>query len=251
MATKNGIAVPWKRSVQLKVISVSIVTTTLLLGVTGYVSYNYYKTTKLHELAQLAEVTAARISQHIELPMWNVDHELVNRQIEVEMNEVRIAGIRVRDEDEKTLIAGRQRNPEGDGTIIQSGGDVIGEYILARRDIVYLPEVRVIGYTTVFISPTLLERELVRLAWGICIVIVILDLLLLILIGIVLDRFVIAPLEVIVQHVKRISRGDLNQDIEVRSEDEIGNLATSLNRMQRGLRTAIIRLRKRATVPAT
>ena len=157
MATESGIAVPWKRSVQLKVISVSIVTTTLLLGITGYISYNYYKTTKLHELAQLAEVTAGRISQHIELPMWNVDHELVNRQIEVEMKEVRIAGIRVRDEDQKTLIAGRQRNPEGDGTIVQSGGDVIGDYILARRDIVYLPEVRVIGYTTVFISPTLLE----------------------------------------------------------------------------------------------
>ena len=203
MAIEDGAVVSWKQSIQLKVIAVSILTTTLLLGITGYFSYNYYKTTKLHELAQLAEVTADRISQHIELPMWNVDHELVNRQIEVEMKEARIAGIRVRDEDQKTLIAARQRSPDGDGTIVQSSGDVIGDYIIAHRDIVYLPEVRVIGQTTVFISPTFLERELARFAWGVCVVIVILDLLLLILIGIVLNRFVLAPLETRLLHNTR------------------------------------------------
>lgn len=248
MATEE-IRISWKQSIQFKIIAASIVTTTLVLGITGYFAYNYYETVKLRELARLGQVTADRISQHIELPMWNVDHELVNRQIEVEMKEVRIAGIRVRDEDQETLVAARQRGPDGGDTIIQSAGDVIGDYIIARRDIVYLPEVRVIGYTTVFVSPALLKRELAQFAWSVCIVIVVIDLLLLILVGVVLNRFVLAPLEGLAYHVERISRGKLTQDIEVRSEDEIGRLAAALNRMQHRLRAAILRLRKRTIVP--
>ena len=251
MTTEERVVVPWRHSIQLKVIAVSIVTTTLMLGITGYFSYSYYEKAQLRELAQLAEVTAARLSRHIELPMWNVDHELVNKQVEVEMEEARIAGIRVRDEDQSTLIAALQRSPDLDGAVIQSAGDVIGDFIVANRNIVYLPEVRTIGYTTVFMSPAHLERELAQFAWGVCIVIVTLDLLLLALIGIVLNRFVLAPLEVLVRHVERIARGNLNEEIEVPSKDEIGNLATALNSMQRFLRTVIVRLRKRATVSTT
>ncbi|MYJ94115.1 MAG: HAMP domain-containing protein, partial [Proteobacteria bacterium] len=63
--------------------------------------------------------------------------------------------------------------------------------------------------------------------------------------GIVLGRTVIMPLETLAAHAERISRGNLNQKIEIDSEDEFGSLATTLNRMQAGLRTAIIRLKNR------
>ena len=229
--------VPWRRTVLVKVVSVSIISATLVLGVAGYFSYAYIKTAKIGDLAQLAEVTATRISRHIELPMWNVDTELVNKQLEAEMKEARIAGIRVRDEDGKTLLAARERRR--DGTVVESAGDVIGDYIVAHRDIYH--DTRIIGSATVFISQALLDRELTRFAWGVCIVIVIFDLLMITILSLVLRRFVVTPMAALGDHIERISRGDLNRGVEVRSDDEIGQLATALNRMQRRLRTAIAR----------
>jgi methyl-accepting chemotaxis protein len=44
---------------------------------------------------------------------------------------------------------------------------------------------------------------------------------------------------------ERMSLGDLNAKIEVRSRDEIGLLAQALGRMQTSLRMAMERLRKK------
>ena len=236
----EGSTVPWRRTIPVKIPAVSVMAATLVLGIAGYFSYSYTKTAKIRELTQLADVTAVRISQHIELPMWNVDTELVNKQLEAEMTEVRIAGIRVRDEDGTTLFAARERRR--DGAIVASAGDVIGDYIVTRRDIVH--DDRTIGSATVFISLELLERELARFAWGVCIVIVIFDLLLFVILGLVLRRFVATPMAVLAHHIELISRGDLKQAVEVRGDDEFGHLAMALNRMQQRLRKAIIRLKK-------
>lgn len=233
--------VSWLRTIRVKIIAVGIITATLVLGVAGFLYYRYTETTKTAELQQLAEVTADRMAQHIEIPMWDVDYEQVGKLLEAEMKEAKIFGIVVRDEDRKTLFAARERRPGG--RIVESNGDVTGNFAFARRDV--MRGDKAIGAVTVFLSPSFLERELVRFAWGIGLVVVVLDLLMLVFISIALGRVVVTPLEVLARHAERISRGDLRQEIEVRSRDEIGYLATTLNRMQHSLRVAISRLRRR------
>jgi HAMP domain-containing protein len=48
------------------------------------------------------------------------------------------------------------------------------------------------------------------------------------------------------QHAKRISAGDLNSSIDVRSKDEIGELAHAISLMQTSIRVSIKRLRRRS-----
>jgi HAMP domain-containing protein/DNA-directed RNA polymerase subunit RPC12/RpoP len=48
------------------------------------------------------------------------------------------------------------------------------------------------------------------------------------------------------QHAKRISAGELNSSIEVRSSDEIGELAHAISLMQTSIRVSINRLRRRS-----
>lgn len=231
----------WRRSIRIKIIAVSVMIATLVLGVSGIFFYRYIETTKTDELEQLANVTADRLSHHLEFPMWDVDYEQVGKLLEAEMMEPRISGLIVRDEDRKALFAARERTY--DGGVVESNGDLLGNFVFARRDVTHSEES--IGNVTVFVSPALLEAELLRFAWGVGIVVLVLDALMLIFLGIVLGRTVIMPLETLAAHAERISRGNLNQKIEIDSEDEFGSLATTLNRMQAGLRTAIVRLRNR------
>ena len=243
MASEHG-EIPWKQTIRVKVVAASIMTVSLILGVAGISFYFYTETTKLNGLAELAEVTAGRLAQHVELPMWNVDHELVNKQIDVEMKEIRIGGIRIYDEDGTTLVAARQRSPNG--TVVQSAGDIIGDYIVARHDILH--KTRTVGNITVFVSPAFLKQELAQFAIGVCVTIIFLDIVMIIVVSIVLNRFITSRLKAMQYHIDFISRGNLNQQIEVGSIDEIGCFASALNRMQRNLKVAIVRRIRSASV---
>lgn len=63
--------------------------------------------------------------------------------------------------------------------------------------------------------------------------------------GILLSRTITRPLTQLTQVADRISLGELDAKVEVRSKDEIGELAESIGRMQASLQAAIERLRIR------
>jgi len=58
------------------------------------------------------------------------------------------------------------------------------------------------------------------------------------------SRFITRPLEILSSMATKIGQGDLNQEIEVRSKDEVGQLAESFNQMTRRLRETIKRLQE-------
>jgi len=59
------------------------------------------------------------------------------------------------------------------------------------------------------------------------------------------SRTIIRPIAHLTRVANRISMGDLDTRIEIKSRDEVGLLAESFSRMQESLRAAIIRLKKR------
>lgn len=237
----NESRIPWIRAIRTKIITAIIVTTTLVLAAAGYFFYRYTETTKTQELEQLAKIISIRLSQHIELPMWDLQYEQVGKLLEAEMEEAKIVGITVRDEDKTTLFAARERAP--DGTAIKSSGNVVGDYLFASRDV--LRGDQVLGNVSVFVTSSFLRQELIEFARGVSAVVVLLDIVILILVSVVLNRVVINPVKALATHAERISRGDFNQEIEARSHDEIGYLALTLNRMQLSLRVVINRLAQR------
>lgn len=233
--------ISWFKRIRTKILTVIIIVTTLVLGAAGYAAYLYEEATRTEELRQLAEVTADRLSQHIEIPMWDVDYDQVGKLLEAEMKELKVAGIAVRDEDKKSLFAARERDANGD--VIESAGNLTGDFVFAQRDITRGD--KVIGNLTVFLTPAYLQQELLQLAQGVAAVVLVVDLIMLIIIGSVLSRVVVRPLLVLAGHAERISQGNLNDDIDVTSGDEIGYLSNTMNRMQLSLRVAIQRLTNR------
>lgn len=61
----------------------------------------------------------------------------------------------------------------------------------------------------------------------------------------VLGRTIGTPIKKLTDVAERISVGDMDAEIKIRSKDEIGNLAEAISRMQDSLRLAIERLRRR------
>lgn len=232
--------ISWIRAIRTKIISVIIVTTTMVLGISGYFAYRYTESTKTSELEQLAEVTADRMSLHLQIPLWDVDYDQAGKLIEAEMKERRIAGIAVRDEDGQTLFAARERG--ADGAVTPSAGNLTGNYVFASRDVTR--DDQVIGSVNVFLTPAYLEQELRQFFYGTGAVVVLLDLLMLMILGSVLGGVVVRPIRRLADSAERISQGDLNQEIPVHAHDEIGYLASTLNRMQLSLRVAMTRLAK-------
>jgi methyl-accepting chemotaxis protein len=61
----------------------------------------------------------------------------------------------------------------------------------------------------------------------------------------VLGRTIGTPIKKLTDVAERISVGDMDAEIKIKSKDEIGNLAEAISRMQDSLRLAIERLRRR------
>ena len=96
-----------------------------------------------------------------------------------------------------------------------------------------------------FVTPEFMRQDLKNFQQGVVGVVIILNIVIFIIMMVVLGRVLINPLMNLANGAESISRGDLNQQFDVSSRDEIGYLATTFNNMQSSLRVAIRRLTQR------
>ena len=238
MATTTRIA--WYRTIRIKLIAVIVLVTSVVLGITGYFSYRYIDQRERAQLSELAEVSATRLARHLTIPMWNLDREQVGELLVAEMQEQRVAAIVVRDEDNSTLFAAKERGP--DGQVVESVGSISGQFVNVDRMVLHNDEE--IGVVSIFITPRFMNLELQNFGQGILATVVILDVLIFLIMMVVLGRLLINPIMALAAGAEKISTGDLNQKFEITRRDELGYLATTFNKMQSSLRLAIRRLTK-------
>ena len=231
--------VSWGNSILLKIIAIVLTLTLVVIAISGYFAYRYIEETKIADLTNLAQVTSERLSHHLNGPMWAVDYEKVGALLEAEMNEAKISGIVVRDEDKQTLFAARERRY--DGRVAVSLGAVIGSQLHSSHEIVR--DGNVIGLVDVYLTKSYLNTELQGFAAGLSMFAALLGLVLTLAIGISLRSMVVKPIKQLTQSAQEISNGNLKQKIETNRDDEIGFLANTLDRMQYSLRVAINRIR--------
>ena len=234
--------IPWHRTIRTKLIAVIILTTSAVLGIAGYFSYKYIEQQEQSELSELAEVSATRLSQHLVIPMWNLDREQVGELLAAEMQESRVAAIVIRDEDNSTLFAAKERDSNGE--VVESVGSVAGDLVTVDKKVLNGEEE--IGVVSMYVTPQFMKSDLKKFGQGIIATVVILNLVIFVIMMLVLGRLLINPLMELASGAEKISRGDLNQTFDVSARDEIGYLATTFNKMQSSLRVAIRRLTKTA-----
>jgi len=232
----------WYSTIRMKIIMVVIISCTIVLGGLSIFNTITEQEAITTELTKLAKVTSQRLSKHLIGPMWDLDNDLVDATIEAEMLEDNIHAIVIWDGDTKEVFSARERGPGG--RLLESTGAIAGDLIKSSSQVNNGD--KDIGEVAVFVSKKQLEKRLAQSWLYNIITLIILIVFMAIIMTIVMSQIIIGPITRLAKHADDISHGDLKQNIQAESNDEIGQLAEAFHRMQTSLRVAFKRIYAKA-----
>jgi methyl-accepting chemotaxis protein len=174
--------------------------------------------------------------------MWNLDREQADDLINTEMNEKTMNGIIIYDEGDMGKFSSRGRSTAGNLTkdFNSQSNSNSDSTIRVKRDIVR--NSKNIGSLELLVTAKYLNEQLLKLGIGAGLLMLILFLSIVLLMNVLLNRVLISPLLQLVSVADAISKGELDQELNVQSKDEIGYLADSFKKMQVSLRLLMKRL---------
>lgn len=233
--------IKWTDSIQVRMNIIFVLLIVFIFA--GFTLFRYYETKEVmnKELSQFSQLTVNKLATALVEPLWNLDERLIDSAIDSEMREKQIYAILVKDSDGKTVLRGKRRDKNW--KIVESKAPVRGNFTSKTKRIVKDKET--IGFVDVFVTSSFMQEEfnrsVINLAWTAIILIVAIVFATFILFRILLIR----PIAQLTYVADRMSLGDLNVEVAVKSRNEIGLLATAIERMQASLRLAMDRLRQR------
>ena len=235
--------IKWRNSIQVKMSVILIILTTIIFA--GFILYNYTRTQARmnDQLAQFGNITATRLSQSLVMPLWNLADREIGGAITSEMMDKRIAAIIIRDKDGQSMLYGWTRDPNWNVVEAENANINTGGFITSSEKIVKDKET--IGVAEVYLTGKFIREELNRTVFQLVITALILIIAISGAVFLGFRRLLVRPIMQLTDAAKQMSLGDLNADITVHSNDEIGLLATAIRRMQTSLRLAMDRLRRR------
>ncbi len=233
--------VGWKNSIQTTISGILILLTTVIL--LGFVMFNYFaaKSKMNEELKHFSEITSTRLSKYLVEPLWGVDEKQIEDSLNSEMMEKRIYAIVIYDRDTKRVFTGKKR--DSNWKIVATKGNITGKVIKSRKKITRGKET--IGDVEVYVTLKFMEQELYSLVVNIVITAIVLNIAIFLAVFIAFRKIIIQPVMRLTDVAERMSMGDLNVVIDVKSKNEVGLLAEAIERMQYSLRLALDRLRKK------
>lgn len=233
--------VGWKNSIQTTISAILILLTTIIL--LGFVLFNYFaaKSKMNEELKHFSEITSTRLSKYLVEPLWGVDEKQIEDSLNSEMMEKRIYAIIIFDRDTKRVFMGKKR--DSNWKLVATKGNITGKNIKNRKKITRGKET--IGDVEVYVTSKFMEEELYRSVVNLVITAIVLNIAIFLAIFITFRKIIIKPVMKLTDVAERMSVGDLNVKIDIKSKNEVGLLAEAIERMQFSLRLALDRLRKK------
>lgn len=227
MDAEDKIRKSWKNSIQKKIgfSLVAIITGVLVLF--GIYRYFVIKSESLKEIHELATMSTERLAEHLIIPLWDVNRDLIEKTILAYMMDKRIYAIVVKNEAD-TLFAGKNRNDDWQ-KIVDTHHEIIGNFITRRKAIMNGNEQ--LGHVEMYITKKFLSDELRQEITKTILTIIIMDLAALILVWFV-TLSITRPVSKIVDIANAIADGDFSHKIEIRQHDEIGRLAEAFHHMR-------------------
>jgi two-component system chemotaxis sensor kinase CheA len=200
-----------------------------------------------YETTMLSQMTATALFGPIDPTDTSLDESVhaLGRAVRTELSILASDGSVVADSDATDLRAiGSQANaPEivaaratGAGTSIRDGRMYVARAI--ARDAMILGFARSSVPMTEVTGYVLAVRR--RMAWGSAIALVVAFVL-----GLLFSSRLVRPLRALSDGARRVGAGDFERAIEVRTNDEIGTLASAFNDMMRNLRQTVAKLDRR------
>jgi predicted Zn finger-like uncharacterized protein len=240
-AEKATTGVGWKNSIQTTISGILILLTTAIL--LGFVLFNYFaaKSQMNEELKHFSEITSTRLSQYLVEALWGVEEKQIEDSLNSEMMEKRIYAIVIYDRDTKTIFLGKKR--DNNWNIISAKGKISGKFLKSRKKITRGKET--IGDVEVYVASKFMEEELFRSVINIVITAIVLNIAIFFAVFVAFRKIIIQPIMKLTDAAERMSVGDLNVEIDIKSKNEVGLLAEAIERMQTSLRLAMDRLRRK------
>ncbi|MGH1542905.1 MAG: HAMP domain-containing protein [Arenicella sp.] len=229
------------RSIQTKVIFFLVLLTTVIL-----IYFGLYQIFKINEeldiqLTLTNQNTAKRLSNHIELAMWTLDHESVKKSLQSEFLNKDIFAIAVNSAEEGLyvgLVRGDQNN------IIDIADSSLVEQLRSRDDLIASTRRvshkggGILGDVVAFSSTKYNEERIQQQYRNQAFVILVIGLILILVTFVVLQLFVISPMKKLSEIARQMSRGNYFDNLEAKSDDEIGELAGALNMLNKSYQVA-------------
>jgi HAMP domain-containing protein len=231
----------WTSSIQSKISTVIILTTTLVL--ISFAVFNYFSTkNKLNdELTNFVDITTKRLSGYLVESLWALDDKSIEDSLRSEMMSRRIYGLLLFDRDGKTVYMGMKRDK--DWHVVKTDKIPADGMVTSRMPIRNGKEK--IGSIEIFVTKKFMKEDVQRIVGNAAATLLILNTAIFFSILLFLRRIVLKPILNLTHVAKQMSLGDMNVSISTRSNDEIGQLAQAFDRMQTSLSYALIRLKKR------
>ncbi len=216
-------------------IIVVLITTGVLIVLGAYTYQTNYNTLR-SELQENLELTADRLSISLRAPLYTFHEEGVRDVILSEMNNNAIAGIFVIETWENTQKYWYV-NKNGE---IRNADEIISgsQYVSISKKIIQNDDE--IGEIRVFLSTRQMEENLRETLFLKIIEIIVVDIVLVVLIIMFLSVRVFKPILKLKKAALEIAKGNLNAKVNIKSKDELGELASAFNQMTNDLKKSTV-----------
>lgn len=230
----------WSKGVQFKMsTALMLITTTIIVLFVAY-SFISEKKQKIMNLSEFAKVTTKRMAGSLKDPFWNIDKQMINDIILSEMEQKRIFSVAIKDIADNSVVFGKTRNsswlPQDYSDL--SPSNTISENIPISRDGTTIGHLEV-HFTQKFMNEAL-RSALIKHSLSACILLFVIVTAT----AVILRRMIVLPIIKLSDATLMMSVGDLSSSLHTRSEDEIGLLSQSIERVQTSMRLALKKLQK-------
>ncbi|MCP4345608.1 MAG: SpoIIE family protein phosphatase [Desulfobacterales bacterium] len=211
---------------QLSFILISV--TTLIL--TGFVFSDYFSTRSgmQTELLHSTDILAKQLAISLKSPLWNVDRNGVEKIINSIMLEKPVYAVSIKSYGE---IFGKIRDDRW--ISVDIGKKIIADYyhMYMKSEEIIIDNDK-LGYVNVYVSPVFMREKLKKATKDKIIAMIILNLSLICALFTTIRKSVIIPISHIAESVRAISSGDLDRAVFSERKDEIGQLASDVEKMR-------------------
>ena len=216
----------WHTRIQVQISALLILLVVLVMaGFSVYGAIKMQKSLQL-ELSTLLSTISERASQSVVSSIWDFNQAAAVDVIAAEMLDGRVSAIILNDADD-ALFAGMQRSD--DGSIVEIDEPLLindDSLIYGQSNVTYEDEK--IGTLDVYLSSNFMHAVLKKYYIDRSIESIFLTLFLVAAVFYMLRKVVIKPLTGLTLVAEKLSSGDLDIDINVKSRNEVGDLARTL-----------------------
>ncbi|PID58912.1 hypothetical protein CSB45_02620 [candidate division KSB3 bacterium] len=216
----------WENSIQRKIgfSLVAIISGVLLIF--GLYRYFAIEAESTREIDELATMSIERLAEHLIIPLWDLNHDLIEKTLLAYMMDKRIYAIVVKDETDHIFEAKKR---DAEWQIVETGTAITGDFIGRKKEI--LSEGERLGYVEIYITQQFMIAELRQEVVKTMLTIVIMDLAVLTLVWFV-TLSITRPVAKIVEIANAVTGGDFSHQIDIYQHDEIGRLADAFRHMR-------------------